>query len=181
MAARRVLTLANPTQGPYYGAISQIDDGATGSYNALLLSVNHRLSSHFTLLGNWTWAHCIADPISQYLGGTYTLPSDRRLDRGNCVSGEDQRHNVNLSVVAESPRYSQRFVQAIAGNWRLSTTVNIRTGAAISVTTGVSENLTGVRRRPAEPGACEPLLRDQERELLDKPGSLRLPGHRNLR
>jgi len=144
VASRRALTLANPTQGPYYGSIEQTDDGATGSYNALLLSVNHRLSSHFTLLGNWTWAHCIADPINQYLGAVYTLPTDRRLDRGNCVSGEDQRHNINLSVVADSPRYSQRFVQAIAGNWRLSTAVNIRTGAAISVTTGISENLTGV-------------------------------------
>ena len=144
VAARRVLTLANPTQGPLYGAVSQIDDGATGSYDALLFSVNHRLSSHFSLLGNWTWAHCIADPISQYIGGSYSLPSNRRFDRGNCVGGEDQRQNVNLSVVAESPKFSQRFVQAIAGDWRLATTATIRTGAAINVVTGISENLTGL-------------------------------------
>jgi len=144
VAARRVLTLANPTQGPYYGAVSVIDDGATGSYNAMLLSVNHRLSRHFSLLGNWTWAHCIADPISQYLGGSYTDPADRRLDRGNCVGGEDQRHNINLSVVAQSPKYSQRFVQAIAGDWSLSTSVSIRTGASINAATGVSTDLNGV-------------------------------------
>jgi hypothetical protein len=144
VAARRVLTLANPSQGPYYGALSQIDDGSTGSYNALLFSVNHRLSSHFSLLGNWTWAHCIADPISQYIGGSYSLPSNRRFDRGNCVGGEDQRQNVNVSVVAESPRFSRRFVQMVAGDWRLATTASIRTGSAISVTTGVSENLTGL-------------------------------------
>ena len=144
VAARRVLTLLNPSQGPYYGAVSVIDDGGTGSYNAMLLSVNHRLSSHFSVLGNWTWAHCIADPISQYLGGSYSLASDRRFDRGNCVSGEDQRHNINFSVVVDSPRYSQRLVQAIAGDWRLTTAVTIRTGAAINVTTGISENLTGL-------------------------------------
>ena len=144
VAARRVLTLANPSQGPYYGALSLIDDGGTGSYNALLFSVNHRLSSHFSLLGNWTWAHCIADPISQYIGGSYSLPSNRRFDRGNCVGGEDQRQNVNVSIVAESPRFSQKFVQMIAGNWRLATTASIRTGSAISVTTGISENLTGL-------------------------------------
>ena len=144
VAARRVLTLANPSQGPYYTGVSQIDDGATGSYNALLLSVNHRLARNFSLLGNWTWAHCIADPISQYIGGSYSLASNRRFDRGNCVAGEDQRHNINLSIVAESPKYSQRFVQMIAGNWRLSATANIRTGAAINIATGVSENLTGL-------------------------------------
>ena len=143
VAARRVLTLANPTQGPYYNAIEQTDDGATGSYNALLLSVNHRLASHFTLLGNYTWAHCIADPINQYLGGVYTNPANRRQDRGQCVGGEDQRHNVNLSVVAESPKFSQRFLQMIAGNWKLSATANIRTGAAMTVTTGLT-NLNGI-------------------------------------
>jgi len=144
VAARRILTLANPTQGPFYGSISQIDDGGTAGYNGLLLSVNHRLSNHFTLLGNYTWAHCIADPYSQYLGGSYSDPYDRRLDRGNCVGGSDVRHNVNISVVAESPRYSQRFVQMIAGNWKLSGIVSYRVGAPFSVTTGISENLTGV-------------------------------------
>ncbi len=144
VANRRILTLLNPSQGPYYSSISQIDDGATGSWNGLLLSVNHRLASHFSMLGNWTWAHCIADPIVQYVGADETYANNRRFDRGNCVSGEDQRHNVNLSIVADSPKYSQRFVQAIAGNWRLSTAVNIRTGAAINVTTGISENLTGL-------------------------------------
>jgi len=144
VASRRILTLANPTQGPYYGAVSLIDDGGTGSYNALLLSANHRLSNHFTILGVYTWAHCIADPISQYLGGSYSNPNNRRFDRGNCVGGEDQRHNLQFSMVAESPKYSQRFLQMLAGNWKLSATANIRTGAAYTATTGISENLTGL-------------------------------------
>jgi hypothetical protein len=138
------LTLANPAQGTYYNSISLIDDGGTGSYNAMLLSVNQRLSNHFTLLGNYTWAHCIADPISQYLGGSYSNPSNRRFDRGQCVGGEDQRHNFQFSMVAESPRYSQRLLETLAGNWKLAMTANIRTGAAYTATTGVSENLTGL-------------------------------------
>ncbi len=145
---RRILTLQNPTQGPYYSGISQIDDGGTGNYNGLLLSVNHRLSNHFTMLGNYTWAHCISDPYSQYLGGSYSIPSNRRFDRGNCLSGEDQRQNVNLSVVAESPKFSQRFVQMIAGDWRLATTMNLRSGAAFSAGNGVDQSLTGVTTRP---------------------------------
>jgi Carboxypeptidase regulatory-like domain/TonB dependent receptor len=144
VAARRILTLENPSQGPLYGAVSLVDDGGTGSYNALLLSFNHRLANHFTMLGVYTYAHCIADPISQYLGGSYTNPADRRQDRGNCVGGEDQRHNIQFSMVAESPKYSQRVLEIIAGNWRLAATANIRTGAAYTVTTGISENLTGL-------------------------------------
>ena len=121
-----------------------VDDGGTGSYNALLLSVNHRLANHFTMLGVYTYAHCIADPLSQYLGGSYTNPADRRQDRGNCVGGEDQRHNIQFSMVAESPKYSGRVMQILAGNWKLAAAAAIRTGAAFTVTTGISENLTGL-------------------------------------
>jgi hypothetical protein len=144
VAARRVLTLANPAQGAYYNSISLIDDGGTGSYNALLLSVNHRTAHHITLLGNYTWAHCIADPISQYLGGSYSYASNRRFDRGQCVGGEDQRQNFQFSMVAESPKYAQRYLQMLAGNWKLAMTANIRAGAAFTATTGISENLTGL-------------------------------------
>jgi len=144
VAARRIFTLANPAQGGYYGAVYQVDDGGTAGYNALYLNVNHRLASHFTLLGNYTWSHCIADPYSQYLGGSYTDPANRRLDRGNCPGGEDVRQNVNMSVVADSPRYSQKLVQAIAGNWRLSGILQLHSGAPATITTGVSENLSGI-------------------------------------
>jgi len=32
----------------------------------------------------------------------------------------------------------------LAGNWKLAATANIRTGAAFTATTGISENLTGI-------------------------------------
>ena len=53
---RRVTYLANPTQGQYYGNIEQTDDGGHGDYNGLLLSVEHRFASHFTVLTNYTWS-----------------------------------------------------------------------------------------------------------------------------
>src|SRR5207253_1074414 len=41
---RRTLILQNPTQGQFYGNIVVADDGGTRNYNALLLSVQNRLS-----------------------------------------------------------------------------------------------------------------------------------------
>ena len=52
--ARRVLSLINPAAGGFYGQIAQLDDGANGSYNGLLLSANHRLSRNFSVLLNYT-------------------------------------------------------------------------------------------------------------------------------
>jgi hypothetical protein len=52
--ARRLLTQLNPSQGPYYGSLEFLDDGGTASYNGLIVSAEHRLSHHFSLLANYT-------------------------------------------------------------------------------------------------------------------------------
>src|SRR5215813_13031365 len=46
----RVLYLLNPSQGQYFGSIFSLDDGSTANYDALLLTAQHRLASHFTVL-----------------------------------------------------------------------------------------------------------------------------------
>jgi hypothetical protein len=140
---RRLLTLQNPTQGAFYNSLSTLDDGGTASYNALLVSVQHRMANHFTVLANYTWSHCIADLLTTLLGGSYTDPTDRRFDRGNCA-GTDIRHNVNVSVLAQGPKFSQRVVQAVAGDWQLSSIVSVHSGLPFSATTGIDNDLNGV-------------------------------------
>src|SRR5580704_15293887 len=142
-AARRALTLINPTQGAFISGISTLDDGATASYNAMLLSVQHRLARNFTISANYTWSHCIADPVTSAIGGSYTDPSDRRFDRGNCA-GIDVRHVINISGVMQSPKFSNRFVEGVAGNWQLAPIVGWHSGNSFSVSTGVDNALNNV-------------------------------------
>ena len=79
------LTLLNPTWGPSYNTIAYLDAGATGSYNAMILSAQHRLANHFSMLANWTYSHCIADPSTTELTGpSYVNPNNRSADRSNC-------------------------------------------------------------------------------------------------
>jgi len=142
--ARRLFTQLNPSQGPFYGTVESLDDGGTANYHAMMLSAEHRLSSHFSLLANYTLAHCIADPQTTELSApVYTNPANRRADRGSCTS-VDVRHNFNLSAVLQSPRYSNRAVQWIAGDWQLAPIVTAHTGAPFTVTTGVDIALTGI-------------------------------------
>ncbi len=71
-ASRRILTRLNPQAGRAFSSLSQVDDGANASYNALLLSANHRLSKNFSVLVNYTWSHCISD-------GDVAIGSSRQL------------------------------------------------------------------------------------------------------
>ncbi|HEX5226327.1 MAG TPA: carboxypeptidase regulatory-like domain-containing protein [Bryobacteraceae bacterium] len=142
--ARRLFTQLNPSQGPFYGTVESLDDGGTASYNALILSAEHRFSSHYSMLANYTWSHCIADPQTTELSGPiYTDPNNRRSDRGNCPF-VDIHHNFNLSAVLQSPHYSNRYVQWFAGDWQLSPIVGIHSGSYFGVTTGVDNALTGI-------------------------------------
>jgi hypothetical protein len=142
--ARRFLTQLNPAQGPYYGQLEYLDDGGTAGYNALMVSAEHRLSNHFSMLANYTFAHCIGDsPSTELSGPIYTNPANRRFDRGNCTA-VDVRHNFNLSAVLQSPRYASRPLRWIAGDWQLAPIVGLRTGSFFTITSGVDSALNGI-------------------------------------
>lgn len=142
--ARRLFTQLNPSQGPFYGTTEYLDDSGTGSYNGLLVSAEHRLSNHFSMLANYTYSHCIADSQTTELSGpVYTDPSDPRFDRGNCPY-IDIHHNFNLSGVLQSPRYSSRALELIAGGWQLAPIVGWHSGSYFTVTTGLDDALTGI-------------------------------------
>jgi hypothetical protein len=142
--ARRLFTESNPSQGPFYGTTEYLDDSGTGSYNGLIVSAEHRLSNNFSLLANYTYSHCIADSQTTELSGpVYTNPADPRFDRGNCPF-IDIHHNFNLSGVLQSPRYSSRALELIAGGWQLAPIVGWHSGSYFTVTTGLDDALTGI-------------------------------------
>ena len=141
---RRILALLNPVGGAAFSSLLNVDDGGNSSYNALLVSLNHRLDRFFSVLTNYTWSHCISDGdvASEISGAGYQDPYNRSGSRGNCYT--DERQIFNLSMVAEAPHFHGGWLGGIASNWELSTIVTKHTGLWFSPTTGVDSSLTGV-------------------------------------
>jgi hypothetical protein len=140
---RRVLYLANSAQGQYFGTVHQLDDGSTASYNAMLLSAQHRIASHFSVLGNYTFSHCISGPFTSELDGLgYGNPANRNFDRGNCV-GIDHRHLANVTALQEAPKFSDKWMRALASDWKVSEIIRIQSGSFFSVASGVDSALNG--------------------------------------
>jgi len=141
-AARRKLTLLNPTWGPSYSTIAYLDAGATSSYNGMIVSAQHRMSSNFSVLANWTYSHCLADPSTTELTGpSYVDPENRSADRSNCAS--DHREQVNISGVMLSPRVRSRWLGLLANGWQAAPIFHWSTGNLTSVTYGTDVALTG--------------------------------------
>ena len=139
---RRRLSLQNVNEGRYYAGINTLDDGGTGSYNGLLLSLQKRLGNA-SMQANYTWSHCISDAWSGLFsqGGSSRM-NDRRAERGNC-STSDTRHVFNISGVAQTPTFAGGLGRVLSG-WQVSSIMRVRSGGFFSVTTGLDNALTGV-------------------------------------
>jgi hypothetical protein len=142
-SSRRILTRLNSQAGPAFSSLSQVDDGGNASYNALLVSANHRLSKNFSVLVNYTWSHCISDgDVQSEITGGYQNPLNRAAERGNCVV--DVRHLFNSSLVALSPTFTNSFAQKILGDWELSVIATKRSGLWFTPLAGTDNSLSGV-------------------------------------
>jgi hypothetical protein len=144
--SRYALTIANLTQGPKYqgggtGSI-QISTGANASYNGMIATIQHRMSSSFVFLANYTWSHCIdiEDDPGDIAGTTVQNPANIKGDRGSC--GFDFRDVFNTTVVASSHFGLSGWKAQAINNWEIAPLVHITDGTPFNVTTGVDNSLT---------------------------------------
>jgi hypothetical protein len=135
----------NQIEGSGGGSVTIGDEGAA-NYNGLISSIQHRLSSTFSLLGNWTWSKClnIEDSQGDLAGTTVENPNNLSMDYGPC--GSDYRHIENISLVARS-NFTTHFNHAeklFVNGWELAPLIHIQSGTAFTVTSGQDNSLTDV-------------------------------------
>ena len=148
-ASRFVLTMANPAQGNQLlgggPGSALVGDEGTANYHGLIATLQHRLSSTFSLLANWTWSKCldIADGQGDLAGTNVENPNNPALDYGPC--GYDYRHVENLVIVAKSNFHDMNRVgRLMINNWELAPLMHITSGTALNVTAGQDNSLTDV-------------------------------------
>jgi hypothetical protein len=144
-ASRFYLTRANSVDGPKYaggGGTLYVTSGANASYNGLVATIQHRMSSSFSFLANYTWSHCIdvVDAQGNYGATTLENPANIKLDRGNC--GFDYRHMVNSAIVAESHFSLSGWKAQLLNHWEIAPIIRITSGGPLTITSGIDNSLT---------------------------------------
>ena len=144
-ASRYYLTRLNPVDGPKYaggGGTLEVTSGANANYNGVVATIQHRASSGFTFLANYTWSHCIdvVDAQGNYGATTLENPANINLDRGNC--GFDYRHMFNSSLVAESHFAATGWKAQLINHWEIAPIIRITSGGPVTVTSGIDNSLT---------------------------------------
>jgi len=144
---RFYLTQQNPAQGNQYlggGAGSVlIGYGGMADYHGLVTTIQHRLSSSFSVLANWTWSKClnIEDAQGDLAGTTVENPNKISMDYGPC--GSDFRHVENIVLIATSRfHFSNSIERALLNDWEFAPLTHIVSGAPFTVTAGVDNSFT---------------------------------------
>lgn len=147
--SRYLLTTLNPVQGNQYlgggGGTVLMADQATANYNGLVTTIQHRLSSTFSLLANWTWSKClnIVDAQGDLAGTQVQDPYNIAGDYGPC--GSDYRHIENATLVVRSNFNMQNRLAKLAVNgWEFAPLIQVSSGAPFTVAAGADNSLTAV-------------------------------------
>jgi Carboxypeptidase regulatory-like domain len=142
--ARGALVQLNPAAGSFFGGGNIMMRGmGNASYNAFMVTAEHRLSNGFSIMGNYTWSHCLDDgEVGQDVTNAFQNPANPKADWGNCSM--DRRQLANLSVVAQSHKFSNRATEMILGNWEGSGIFTVTSGQYLNITDGSDISLSGV-------------------------------------
>jgi hypothetical protein len=138
------------------GAIGEYQSVGKLSYNGMLLDVRKRAAHGLTLSANYTWSHCIASDQDTLNGSlfdslnTYIYVNDRDRGISNCTS--DRRHSLNLTGVAQMPRFANNTLRKLASNWQLAPIYRISSGSPLSITAGLGVGSDSARNGTAAAG-----------------------------
>ncbi len=132
---------ANPVPDPNFGGLDMLDTSSYSRYNAMDLSLSHKLSSSLVFQFSYTWSHCIDSSYAYAgLGGNNvtsanTNPYNWSADKGNCSF--DLRHNIAANAVYVLPFKGNRLVEG----WQITGIEAWHTGVPFSLSEGTQPYL----------------------------------------
>lgn len=133
---------SNTRVDPRFNSIRLTDIGANSSYNALVVTYNHRLSTGLTTSASYTWGHAISDAPeanSYEFSVPVADPTNRKFDRGN--SSINRPNSFTMSAVYQpDTHFENRYVNGIFANNNFAFLLNTSSGDQQNVTTSTVLN-----------------------------------------
>jgi hypothetical protein len=160
--SRRRLTLLSPQWGPYYSTIQESFQG-WGHYNGVVLGLQRRLSSGWSMNTNLTLSRCRnnGEPGTD-ITNDFPDPDDPSTNWGPCDA--DRPYILNSSFIYLTRGFGGGVVHALTDGWQIGTVFQARSGSPMTPTTTGNLSLTGLgNQRPLVVG--DPDLEDRSSTL----------------
>ncbi len=129
----------------YSGKVIVNESNNTSSYNAMVISVEKRMTGNLSFLGGYRWAKCIdvGGSNSSFAFNEFTDPRNPSLDHGICDS--DLSQQFKLAGVWQTPKFSSLGFagREFLGGWAISGILSRHDGFPFSVLASGDPNLDG--------------------------------------
>ncbi len=134
------------------GALFLIESEGVSTYNALQVTVRHRLSKGFQSTVNYTWSKALTDTNGNYGASNSSGPNgiqDGYNLRGDYGPSElDVRHNLSANGSYAIPfgrgqlygANTNRALDLVAGGWTISSTAIVYSGLPITILSPANNN-----------------------------------------
>jgi hypothetical protein len=115
--------------------INLLENTAQSWYDAGYINLRHRYSHGLTFLANYTWSKSLSDaPDFRSPMFESTIPQDNSNLAAEKGPACDVRHRFALSAVYDLPGLNHDgILQAITGNWRISSLYQVQTGFPFTI------------------------------------------------
>src|SRR5579864_6374231 len=144
LQANGISTACDPTTPAFTGCVPFSDMDAnysngSSAYHGLTVNLRKRFSSHYELLGSYTWSHAIDDSTdlqSPLAPQDSYFPSAERS-----TSLFDQRHRFVFSGVYQSGRLGgDSFASRLFSDWTIAPIIEVASGRPFNILTGSPDN-----------------------------------------
>ena len=136
-----LLNATGATAYPGWNGVQENTNSGSSAYNAAVLRVEHRYSSGFSVLGNYTFSKCLGYPWQDVFSWH---PLNLRLDRGHCQL--DLNQNLTANAIYELPFGQGKtfltgggLLNQVVGGWKLAVIANLHSGPWYTL--GSNQNL----------------------------------------
>jgi len=138
---------------PRYNRILGVDNGGNSYYNGLAVQLNRRFANGFQGSLAYTWSHAIDDNLQNagsnlFLGNnspTSLFNGDYQDNRGDAASDIRQRLVINWIYSPVLTQKTDLLSRLLVNNWQLATITTISTGAPLTESLSVTNNLTAAQ------------------------------------
>ena len=131
----------------------QWNAGGNQHYEGRRLSLQKRLAKGASFCRNWTWSHCIGQLLGYNTKADQTITDPNNINETG-IRHSDRRHIVNLTAVAEVPRFSNTMMRLVASGWKTSFIYRYLSGTPLMIQDGTDQELSTINHQ--QPNLVDP-------------------------
>jgi hypothetical protein len=137
---------------PQFNGIRLMESGANANYNALIVNLNHRFSTGFSVNASYTYSHSLSDAPELWGYDQSTAiedPTNRNRDYGNSIVNRPNAFTMS-AVFMPSYHLENHFANRLANGNQLTMLATLQNGDEESITTStvLNNDPIGAPQRP---------------------------------